>query len=173
MKTAYIGLGSNLGDSLRDLRDAWRKLGEQPEIRLTVLSSPYRTEPVGMNSPNWFINAVGCLQTSAAPLDLLHRLTEIEKRLGRTRRTDKQGYHDRILDLDLLLYDQLILKTDDLTLPHPEMHRRRFVLEPLCEIAPNCLHPRLQKTVDQLFQSLTAIKSPVVQKISWNDHDKP
>ncbi len=176
MKTAYIGLGSNLGDSLQILRQAWLQLGQEPAIRPAALSSPYRTEPVAMASRHWFVNAVACLQTSMPPRDLLHALLATEKEFGRTRGGDKApGHQDRTLDLDLLLYDDLISNTATMTLPHPELHRRLFVLAPLCEIAPGCVHPLLGRTAAALLTDLLADARhhPVVQRISWPDSPRP
>ena len=98
------------------------------------LSSPYRSRPVDMDSPHWFINAVGLIRTSLAPLALLHSLQSMEARFGRRHDPLAVGYQDRSLDLDLLLYDDLHLDTAQLILPHPRMGERRFVLDPLLEI---------------------------------------
>ncbi len=175
MKTAYIGLGSNLGESLQILRQAWLRLGQEPTIRPAALSSPYRTEPVAMDSRYWFVNAVACLQTSMPPRDLLHTLLATEKEFGRTRENNKApGHQDRILDLDLLLYDDLICKTETMTLPHPEMHKRLFVLSPLCEIAPDCVHPLFRRTAVTMLTDLAGARHrPVVQRISWPDRPRP
>ncbi len=175
MKTAYIGLGSNLGNSLQILRKAWRKLGQEPAIRPAALSNPYRTEPVAMASRHWFINAVACLQTSMPPRDLLHALLATEKKFGRTREGKAPGYQDRILDLDLLLYDDLVCQTATMTLPHPELHNRLFVLSPLCEIAPDCVHPLFKRTaMEMLTDHLAGARHhPVVQRISWQGNPQP
>ncbi len=175
MKTAYIGLGSNLGESLQILRQAWLRLGQEPTIRPAALSSPYRTEPVAMDSRHWFVNAVACLQTSMPPRDLLYTLLTTEKEFGRTRESNKApGHQDRILDLDLLLYDDLICKTETMTLPHPEMHKRLFVLSPLCEIAPDCIHPLFRRTAVAMLTDLAgALHHPVVQRILWPDRPRP
>jgi 2-amino-4-hydroxy-6-hydroxymethyldihydropteridine diphosphokinase len=156
LKTAYIGLGSNLGDSLRILPEAWQTLGHQPGLVLGPLSSPYLSEPVGMASSNWFINAAGLVRTSLSPLELLARLLRLEKEFGRLRDRGEQGYQDRTLDLDLLFYEDLALAGQHLVLPHPALHRRLFVLLPLVEIAPELRHPSLNKTVRELLQSLPA-----------------
>jgi len=132
--TAIIGLGSNLGSSMSILQSAWSALQETSEVETRRLSSPYRSRPVDMDSPHWFINAVGLLRTSLAPLALLHTLQSLEARFGRRRDPLVPGYQDRSLDLDLLLYDDLHLDTAQLILPHPRMGERRFVLDPLLEI---------------------------------------
>lgn len=150
--TAYIGLGSNLGDSLRLVREAWQALGRHPAISLGPLSNPYRSEPVGMVSAHWFINATGQVQTTLPPLELLTYLLSLEHAFGRQRRDGTGVSKDRTLDLDLLLYDDQILVTQDLVLPHPELHRRLFVLLPLVEIVPELRHPSLGRTMRELLQ---------------------
>ena len=154
LSTACIGLGSNLGDSLYTLRDAWQRLGEQKGINLQALSTPYRTKPVGMDSEHWFINAAGLLTTTLSPEALLDQLLTIEYDFGRRRNPEVHGYQDRTLDLDLLLYDDLILETSRLHIPHPEMHTRLFVLAPLAELVPNQLHPQQHCSVEALCQKL-------------------
>jgi 2-amino-4-hydroxy-6-hydroxymethyldihydropteridine diphosphokinase len=166
--TACIGLGSNLGDSRRLLLDAWKFLGEHPEISTVRLSSPYRTEPVDMDSELWFVNAAGLLHTSLEPDELLTVLQEIEIRLGRIRLADHCGYQDRTLDLDLLLFDEQLLDTPRLTLPHPAMHKRAFVLIPLAEIAADLPHPGRKTSVAELLDSLKITESLTgVEPVKW------
>ncbi|NOQ45129.1 MAG: 2-amino-4-hydroxy-6-hydroxymethyldihydropteridine diphosphokinase [Desulfobulbaceae bacterium] len=150
------------------LQDAWAELDSEPAISTLILSHPYRTEPVGMNSDNWFINAAGVLETSLQPEALLDTLLTVEQQYGRLRKSDNVGYQDRTLDLDLLLYDDCVLKSEKLLLPHPEIHRRLFVLAPLAEIIPQQEHPVLQKGIAELFSALVKDrKQGKIKKISW------
>jgi len=168
VKTAYIGLGSNLGDSLQIILNGWVALGNIPGIHLGKLSHPYRTEPVGMVSDNWFINATGELKTTLPPGELLECLHRIEKKFGRRRDLAASGYQDRILDFDLLLYDQKVLQKDDLYVPHPRLHERFFVLLPLCEIAVDVLHPVLGKSMRVLLAALQSAEgNSMVEMIEW------
>ncbi len=168
MKKVCIGFGSNLGDSLSILQSAWNLLGENQEIWQVIFSSPYRTEPVGMNSDNWFVNAAGIFETSLQPHDLLTVLLEIEAHFGRVRREDVSGYQDRVLDLDLLMFEDLICDTSDLTIPHPHLHKRLFVLAPLAEIAPQYSHPVKRLSIGELFVKLQNKEiNSVVEKICW------
>jgi 2-amino-4-hydroxy-6-hydroxymethyldihydropteridine diphosphokinase len=148
---AYISLGSNLGDREQNLRDAIRRLSTLGDI--TRISSFYETEPVEFIEQPWFVNAAVELRTNLAPIELLHALLELERAMGRERKTPKGP---RIIDLDLLLFDDDSVNTPELTLPHPAFHERRFVLEPLVEIAPGVLHPKLRKTAWQLLKTLPA-----------------
>jgi len=135
MTRAYIGLGSNIGDGLSTLQSAWAELGKSANVSLKTLSSPYLSAPVGMESENWFTNAVGMVETSLVPEALLSQLLEVESHFGRRRDPSQEGYQDRTLDLDLLYFGQSIKATDVLTLPHPYLDQRLFVLRPLVEIA--------------------------------------
>lgn len=115
-----------------------------------ALSGFYETEPWGFQSDNTFLNAALRLETILSPLELLDATQQIEREMGRTQKSNG-AYHDRIIDIDILLYDDLVLQTPELTLPHPLMHERRFVMEPLAEIAPNVVHPVFHKSVISLM----------------------
>ena len=134
----YIGIGSNLGNALQNCKNAINNLSQQKEIQLTRASSFYKTEPLGIENQNMFINAVVEIKTTLSALNLLQALQKIEKAIGRKR--DVKG-GPRIIDLDLLFYGQDILRETGLIVPHPEIHKRRFVLEPLSEIASYFIHP--------------------------------
>lgn len=135
MVKAYVGMGSNIGDGKRTLQDAWKSLGSRAGIDCQQLSSPYLSAPVGMASQNWFTNGVGVLTTTLEPVELLRILLETEADFGRKRPTTALGYQDRSLDLDLLYFGDTVVISKELTLPHPHVSKRLFVLEPLSEVA--------------------------------------
>ena len=135
---AYLGVGSNLGDPVRNCRDALRELSSLKNIQVLRRSSLYRTEPVGDTRRDWFVNGVLEIRTTFTAQQLLKAAQWAEQALGRVR-AEKWG--PRAIDVDILLFGQEIVNTDALVVPHPEMHRRRFVLEPMNEIAPYVIHP--------------------------------
>ena len=145
-----IALGSNLGDSLATLKSAIATLNNTSEITVNSHSSWYKTAPVGPPQPD-YINACAILEVALEPKQLLAALLEIEIKFNRIRR-EKWG--PRTLDLDLLLYDNLILETPTLTLPHPRMLERAFVLVPLAEIAPDWVHPVTKSAIGKLLQTV-------------------
>ncbi|MCI6560616.1 MAG: 2-amino-4-hydroxy-6-hydroxymethyldihydropteridine diphosphokinase [Ruminococcus sp.] len=149
--TACIGLGSNLGDKKTYLDNAVKALDETKGCHVKKVSSYYVTEPYGGVEQDDFLNACLILETLFTPEELLKRLHEIEQAAHRERLVH---WGPRTLDLDILLYDDAVIETDDLIIPHSEMHLRSFVLQPLCEIAPNKRHPVLKKTVSQLADLL-------------------
>lgn len=149
-RTVYLSLGSNVGDRLGNLRRAMQLFcGEGIALRCT--SSIYETEPVDNPNQDWFLNCVAEVRTALEPLALLHRLQEIEAQLGRKRKIPKGP---RTIDIDILLYGDLVRQSEELTLPHPRMLQRRFVLEPLAEIAPTLRIPGTTRTVEDAFRDL-------------------
>lgn len=155
--TAYIALGSNLGDRRANLLAGLERLGQHPGIHVGKVSTFHETTPVGGPAGQApYLNAVAKIQTALEPRALLSVLLDVERSLGRVR---GERNLPRTLDLDLLLYDQLLLRDKNLTLPHPRLHERWFVLAPLAEIAPDLVHPSLGQTMRQLLQSLKVDES--------------
>jgi 2-amino-4-hydroxy-6-hydroxymethyldihydropteridine diphosphokinase len=144
---AYVALGSNLANPLKQMQDAFEELAQIPQSKLVARSSLYRSAPVGYLDQPDFINAVARLETALNPRALLITLLEIERRHGRMRDFSNAP---RTLDLDLLLYGDLMHHEHGLTLPHPRMHERAFVLQPLYEIAPECVIPGIGRVADLL-----------------------
>ena len=147
MYQVFLGLGSNIGDRLRYLTGAIEEISKISELR--TLSSIYETSPVGMDTSNVFFNMVGEVGTSEYPRQLLNRLQEIEKKMGRK---SKHLGADREIDIDILLYRGMSYEDDVVTVPHPRLQYRRFALEPFCEIAPTAVHPVLCKTIASLLR---------------------
>lgn len=147
----FLGIGSNLGDSRNNCRNAVRRLQDLPGVSLVRTSSLYRTEPVGTVEQPWFVNAVAEVRSRLEPADLLRGLQKIEQDMGRR---DKGTGGSRIIDLDILLYGTALVAQEDLVIPHGELHRRRFVLVPLNEIAPWAIHPRFGISVQGLLDRL-------------------
>ena len=167
-KLAYLSLGSNLGDRRRNLDEAVRRLGEIGEIK--SISSYYETAPVDFTRQPEFLNIVVALETEKMPRQLLHALLDIERGLGRKRpsgTTNLKG--PRTLDIDILLFGSSMIQTPELTIPHPRLHERRFVLEPLAEIAPEVRHPILKRTIRELRDALPAGGGDWVRKLSTDE----
>jgi 2-amino-4-hydroxy-6-hydroxymethyldihydropteridine diphosphokinase len=148
LSTAYIGLGSNLGDSQQHVRDAVEALGRLPGTRVLARSRLYRTPPWGVLDQPPFVNAVAAVETSLEPRPLLDALLRIERDFGRIR--DGSRWGPRILDMDLLLHDDNVLSDPDLTLPHPHIGQRAFVLLPLADLAPDLDIPGQGRVADLL-----------------------
>lgn len=159
-KLVYLSLGSNLGDRQANLRAAIEHLTALGEV--VAVSSLYETEPVEFARQPWFLNCAVALQTEKMPKQFLAGLQGIEKAMGRQRAQPKGP---RVIDLDILLFGNSIVDTAGLTVPHPALHERRFVLEPLAEIAPEQRHPVFKRTIRELREALPA-GPPVVRKLS-------
>ena len=150
MPLVYLGLGTNLGDKEQNLNDAVMELSL--EVGSVVnLSAFYASEPWGFNSANVFLNAVVLLETSLSPVQVLSKTQLIEKKLGR-RSKSLAGYEDRLIDIDILLYDTLIIDQPSLKIPHPLILKRNFVLIPLTEIAPDLVDPVSRKKYREYIQ---------------------
>ena len=154
----YLSLGSNVGDRKAQLRDAIRRL--EAIGRVIAVSSFYETKPVEFADQPWFLNCAVALETEKTPQALIKAVLAIEKDMGR-KRLQKKG--PRSIDLDILLFDDQIVDSEELVIPHPAMHERRFVLEPLAEIAPEAMHPILNKTIRQLRDELP--QGQIVRKL--------
>jgi 2-amino-4-hydroxy-6-hydroxymethyldihydropteridine diphosphokinase len=150
MKIVYLGIGTNLDNRERNLEEAVTKI-EESIGKVLMSSSIYVTEPWGFISDNDFLNIVVKVETNLNPSGLLGRILMIELLLGRIR--GKKKYESRLIDIDILFYEDLVINEINLKIPHPLIHDRRFVLIPLCEIEPELIHPVLNKTVASLLKS--------------------
>ena len=155
--TVYISIGSNIGDKRANCQRGITLLVSSGMATLKEQSRFYVTEPMGYKDQDWFINAVVCIETGVDPHRLFHQLKQIETTVG--RKADTIRFGPRILDLDILFYDDEIIDTPLLVIPHPRLHKRRFVLQPFCDIEPRKVHPILKKDMQDLLGKL-------------NDHDK-
>jgi 2-amino-4-hydroxy-6-hydroxymethyldihydropteridine diphosphokinase len=160
VKTVYFSLGTNLGDRWAALVKAVSLL-DGSGIQVLRVSSVYETEPQGLKSQPWFLNLVVEARTSLFPRQLLARVQRIERELGRRR---KNGNRPRIIDIDILLYGDAVIRTQELGIPHQRMAKRRFVMQPLAELAPGLRHPMLRLTPHTL---LARLSRQVVKKTGW------
>ena len=154
MTVAYIAIGSNLASPLEQVNAALKALGDIPESHILAVSSFYRTPPLGPQDQPDYLNAAVALETSLAPEELLNHTQRIELQQGRVRKAERWG--PRTLDLDILFYDEELFSDDVLTIPHPEIPKRDFVLRPMAQIAPYFVHPVYHKTIMQLWEQLQA-----------------
>ena len=152
MNTAYIGVGSNLGDKLHNCCKAIELVDNIENCTVMKQSGFYRTEPVGVASQDWYVNGVICVETGLSAQDLLRSLFSIETDMGRVR---KQRWESRIIDLDIILYGDHVIDEEDLTIPHPLMHMRKFVLIPMVQLDTDLVHPVFGRTMSELFDDLT------------------
>ncbi|MBW1782595.1 MAG: 2-amino-4-hydroxy-6-hydroxymethyldihydropteridine diphosphokinase [Deltaproteobacteria bacterium] len=151
MKTVYIGIGSNVGDKLNNCRKAIDMINNKENITVKGKSHFYWTEPIGVTSQDWYVNGAIRIETALRPLDLLRTVLSIESEMGRVRR---RKWEPRVIDLDILLYEDKVIQGNDLTVPHPLMHTRKFVLMPMAQLSPDVIHPVLGKSMVQLLEEL-------------------
>jgi 2-amino-4-hydroxy-6-hydroxymethyldihydropteridine diphosphokinase len=151
LNIVYLGLGSNVGDSQSLFKSALTEL-DRPDLKLLRVSSLYETEPIGMREQRWFLNLVAEFETELSPQQLLHRMQKIEMSMGR-RRTIENG--PRTIDIDILLYGSVAMKTEELEIPHPRYRDRRFTLAPLVELNPGMRDPVTRQTMDEMLAALT------------------
>ena len=154
MAIVYLSLGSNMGDRVGYLQQAASMLGAVENINIVSTSSFYETEPWHMNTDNWFVNAVVEISTTLEPEKLLSECKKIESILGRNEAQPTNSYKNRTIDIDILFYDNEIINTGDIIIPHRFMHRRAFVLVPMLEIAQDFVHPLYKKTISSLYEEL-------------------
>jgi len=158
-KVVYLSLGSNVGDLAANLREAIDRLGALGQV--AAVSSFYETEPVEVTGQSWFLNCAVKLDTEKMPKQLLSGILDLEREMGR-KRTQVKG--PRNIDIDILLFGTSIIETKGLTIPHPGLHQRRFVLEPLAEIAPEVRHPVFKRSIRELRDALPP--GQAVRKVS-------
>lgn len=151
MKTAYLSLGSNVGDREAHLKRALDRLARE-DIRVKRKSSIYETEPQDLRKQAWFLNLAAEIETSLFPRQLLHRIQHIEREMGRKRVIAKGP---REIDIDILLYGNFVISTEVLTIPHPRLSERRFVLQPLADLAPDLRHPVSHVSIRELLAGLS------------------
>ena len=151
METAYIGIGSNLGDKKHNCLKAVDRIGEILGSEVIACSDWYLTKPVGVEGQDWYMNGALCLSTNLSAQNLLSKLQAIEADMGRVR---EERWGSRIIDLDILLYGREIISEETLTVPHPLMHLRKFVLVPMVQLAQDLIHPSLPVTMGELLEKL-------------------
>ncbi len=161
LHVAYISVGSNLGDRLQNCRKGIASLIESGKSRVLAQSRIYTTEPVDYDDQNWFINWVVKLETALDPFQLLAQIETAQRTAGRIK--DPIRFGPRILDLDIILFDNRIIESERLVVPHPRMHQRRFVLHPICDIDPTIIHPVLKQDMQTLLKRLGEDEQRVIE----------
>ena len=151
---AYISVGSNIGNKLENCKKGVNLLLRSDSVTLKTQSPFYKTDPVDYLDQDWFINYVIKIETSLNPFELLNRLKSLQKDAGRPN--DAIRFGPRILDLDIILFDDAVINSENLTIPHPRMHKRRFVLKPICDIDADIIHPVFHRTMQSLLEDLDA-----------------
>lgn len=159
--TAYISAGSNIGDKLLNCKNGLTALTESGATAIKAWSSFYKTSPVDFKEQDWFVNAVVKIETELDPFELLKDMNSIQIRAGRT--CDQVRFGPRILDLDIILYDNVVADLPGLTIPHPRMHKRRFVLKPICDIDPEVIHPVFKKSLKHLLENLNDDEQNIIE----------
>ena len=154
MESCYVLFGSNMGDKENIFAEACLLINNRCGV-ITAVSSSYESEPWGFEASEWFLNRLIVVDTDLNPEAMLRELLAIEAELGRVRHPEKEGYTSRTADLDILYYGQRVIVTPTLTVPHPRLHLRRFALMPLCEVAPELMHPVFQVTQRELLHRCT------------------
>lgn len=156
MAIVFLSLGSNLGDRVGYLQQAASLLAASQSVKIIATSSFYESEPWQMNSENWFVNAIIQVSTTLTPEEMLKECQKIENLLGRNpeRRSPNGSYTDRTIDIDILFYDEKVINTPNLIIPHKFFHKRAFLIVPMLEIAQDFVHPLLKKTVAELYDGL-------------------
>ena len=149
---AYICAGSNIGEKLENCRNGLGAIAGSGKSAVSALSRFYKTEPMDYTDQDWFVNAAARIETTLEPFALLAELKSIEKKAGRDGRGPRFG--PRVLDLDIALYDDLVLQSPGLEIPHPRMHKRRFVLKPICDIGKEVIHPIFKRDMGALLDAL-------------------
>lgn len=154
MPEVYVGLGSNIGDKVGYIQQAYKLLNDTEGITVISSSSLYETEPYGYKDQEWFVNAVLKIETDLEPYKLLFEFNRIERQLGRLRRPEIIQWGPRTIDLDILFYDNLIIAEDNLQIPHAGVHQRAYALVPMLEIAPDLVHPVTGETITEIHNNL-------------------
>ena len=150
--SVFISIGSNLGDKYDNCLKGIERLNQLSHTTVTAVSAFYQTDPVDFTDQDWFVNGMIKISTGLAPIELMASLKGIERALGQFEKAVRFG--PRLIDLDIVFYDNLVMNQDTVILPHPRMHKRRFVLKPLCDIDAQLVHPVLNRTVQSLLNEL-------------------